>query len=504
MHFVRLLFVGVALTNILLVLFAAVTLREARIQYEERAAIITRNLANLAEKELAGIIKSADLAILAVSDEYARQRRSGSVDESTMAAFVARAHSRHGFLESLRMTDAKGSVIYGDDDGDSRKLPVSVMDRDYFIRVRENPKGELFISKPVVSRISGKAVMTLSRRIDRPDNGFDGIIYAAISVATLTRTLSEIAVGAHGSIALRDADLGIIARYPQAGESSEILGNNVISRELRELVLSGEQAGTIHAVAPFDSIERVASYRRVSGFPLHIVVGISIDDYLAVWRKSAVRAWVGIGLFLLLSLALSALVYRYWKRQTLTAMDLERQARTDALTNLINRRYFLELAESELARSQRYGNPLSMLMLDIDFFKQVNDTYGHKTGDMVLQNLAEICRNSMREVDIIGRLGGEEFAVLLPQTDRNRALEAADRLRLSIADAVLTSASGSPLKLTVSIGVTTLTGENSSVDLLLSQADQALYRAKEAGRNSVAVAAPLSLPGRPVTSGRAN
>ncbi|QPK65194.1 diguanylate cyclase [Methylomonas sp. LL1] len=168
--------------------------------------------------------------------------------------------------------------------------------------------------------------------------------------------------------------------------------------------------------------------------------------------------------------------------------ELERQAHTDFLTELANRRYFIELAEAELARALRYRKPFSLLMFDIDHFKAVNDNHGHKTGDRVLQRFAAILRRTLREVDIIGRLGGEEFAVILPETDVGEAREAAERLRLAAADTIMQSEAGALLRVTVSIGVAPLTGEPTDIETLLKQADDALYLAKNSGRNQVRMA----------------
>lgn len=165
--------------------------------------------------------------------------------------------------------------------------------------------------------------------------------------------------------------------------------------------------------------------------------------------------------------------------------ELERRAYTDYLTGLANRRHCLEQAENELARTLRYGKELSILMLDVDRFKQVNDTYGHKVGDIVLQELSAVCCGTLRNVDVVGRIGGEEFAVLLPETGLEPAMEAAERLRAAIAAAPVTPGGGLPLHFTVSLGVTTVTERDATVDELLNQADQALYRAKSEGRNRV-------------------
>lgn len=167
-------------------------------------------------------------------------------------------------------------------------------------------------------------------------------------------------------------------------------------------------------------------------------------------------------------------------------MELIRQARTDPLTGISNRRYFMEQAELELASAHRYQNPLTLLMLDVDLFKSINDTHGHKAGDAALQKLAKVCRETLREIDIVGRLGGEEFAILLPQTEPEQALEAAERLRLALANARI-HLDGEEIGFTVSIGLATLDAKHDTIDNLIHCADQALYVAKRSGRNRICV-----------------
>lgn len=168
-------------------------------------------------------------------------------------------------------------------------------------------------------------------------------------------------------------------------------------------------------------------------------------------------------------------------------LELTSQAHLDYLTGLSNRRHFMEQGEVELSRAIRYDTPLSLLMLDIDFFKNVNDTYGHQVGDIVLQTLSKVCQGTMRQVDIGGRLGGEEFAVILPETEAKEAIEVAERLREAIAKTEVMIPIGLPIHFTVSIGVTTLNDKDVNIDVLLNQADKALYKAKETGRNKACV-----------------
>lgn len=168
-------------------------------------------------------------------------------------------------------------------------------------------------------------------------------------------------------------------------------------------------------------------------------------------------------------------------------IDLEKQAYTDYLTGLNNRRSFIERTEIELYRKERYGREFSLIMFDIDYFKYINDKYGHNTGDLVLKEIANICRSVLREVDIVGRIGGEEFAILLPETDIVQATLVAERLRVSISNGKVFPTLNEEVKFAASFGVTFTKDANKSINELLNQADNALYKAKNSGRNRVVV-----------------
>jgi diguanylate cyclase (GGDEF)-like protein/PAS domain S-box-containing protein len=168
----------------------------------------------------------------------------------------------------------------------------------------------------------------------------------------------------------------------------------------------------------------------------------------------------------------------------LAAEKLRELAIMDSLTGLFNRRHFIELSEREFNRSSRYGKDLSMMMMDIDHFKAVNDTHGHHVGDEVLSALAEIFRSGLRSTDVVGRLGGEEFGVLLPETGLPEALPLAERVRRTVADKPIPTSAGN-LAVTISIGVATVTTEAYRLESLMQRADEALYKAKDNGRNRV-------------------
>jgi len=166
---------------------------------------------------------------------------------------------------------------------------------------------------------------------------------------------------------------------------------------------------------------------------------------------------------------------------------VEAQARTDDLTRVCNRRYFVELADRELARARRHRRPFTLLMIDIDHFKAINDTWGHRTGDMALRQVARVIGETLRAADLFGRLGGEEFAAVLVETEEAEAIEVAHRICATVAAARIAAPNGTPIPVTVSIGLTQLRGRDIAFDNALNEADQAMYAAKQTGRNRVMV-----------------
>ncbi len=166
--------------------------------------------------------------------------------------------------------------------------------------------------------------------------------------------------------------------------------------------------------------------------------------------------------------------------------EVRRQATTDELTSLVNRRRFIEELATELDRARMFDSPLSVLLIDLDDFKRINDDYGHQGGDRALRCFGELMRDEVRDFDIAARLGGEEFAVLLPQTKAEAAAVVAARMRDALADSSIAVAEGVEVRLTASFGIAEST-PGQSTDELLRHADNALYAAKRAGKNRYVV-----------------
>lgn len=171
------------------------------------------------------------------------------------------------------------------------------------------------------------------------------------------------------------------------------------------------------------------------------------------------------------------------------AGKLTELASTDSLTGAATRRRLTEMAEHERRRCHRDGKPLSLIVTDIDNFKAINDRHGHAAGDAALQAFVDRLRGELRESDVVGRMGGEEFAIVLPDSDLAHSAQVAERLR-NVAAATPVLWHGTPIELTASFGVAQLNGPADSLDAVLSRADKGLYEAKRAGRNRVVAAAP--------------
>lgn len=191
--------------------------------------------------------------------------------------------------------------------------------------------------------------------------------------------------------------------------------------------------------------------------------------------------WPAAGLAVL---AQAAFAVEYLKRYRLEE-QLKHLSDTDALSNVGNRRYFMRRLRQETTRAQRLKQPLSLLVLDIDHFKRVNDTFGHLSGDEVIRQLAALCRNGVRGIDVVARIGGEEFAILLIATPQERALRIAERIRASVASAEVQGTAEVALRFAVSIGVAQMRSDDSDELVFFGRADAALYAAKEGGRNRV-------------------
>lgn len=343
----------------------------------------------------------------------------------------------------------------------------------------------------------------------------------------LLRQMEAVARTMHGSqgaqrhpVTLRVAELAAIAEQVLATQRSE-----AAMRGDRDVAVTArEQVQDLHDRAPcgYHSLDREGRVLRMNqtelqwlGLPLAKVQGRSYTDFLTPASRlifqdrfpqfmqdghikdleMELHTAAGAAMPILLSataihdasgqfIASRSTVFDHTEKKRVQA-QLERMARRDALTELSNRRDFYDKAEYEIARSLRSGQPFCVLMLDVDFFKKVNDEYGHAGGDDVLRQLARLLAAQLRTVDVPARLGGEEFAVLMPGTPLPEAAHAADRIRAALQAAPVALRDGRATQVTVSVGVAQWHADDADIDATLKRADTALYRAKATGRNRV-------------------
>jgi two-component system, cell cycle sensor histidine kinase and response regulator CckA len=303
----------VLLVDFFVIALGAVFLRQSRIQYMERAAVQAQNLSQTLVYSIAGIIDTTDVALLSVADEAERALLLGGSETRSMNAIIARQHGRLPALDSIRITNAKGEVLYGV--GVVAGMAISAADRDYFLQLRDNPQAGLVISKPVVGRISGKWVVIVARRINKPDGSFGGVVYGPIALERIRSMLNSVDVGPNGRISLRDRDKGIIVRFPAAKGGVNDIGRKPKSPEMLRRFGAGETSGTFYTSTSSDNTERLVSYRKIAAYPLYLSVALSPGDYLAPWWRDLTRISVLVGLFVMVTLLLSRLVFQRWRRE---------------------------------------------------------------------------------------------------------------------------------------------------------------------------------------------
>lgn len=261
---------------------------------------------------------------------------------------------------------------------------------------------------------------------------------------------------------------------------------------IAHLVKDGHHFGTLSITASVFLISiaslRVSTFIWIASGPFLLYAVLAANGAPSI---EYINALVSYALNLVLALVLMLMLRFFRQRAFLLEVQLTHVAQHDSLTGLFNRGYITELAVREIARARRHERPLAIAMLDIDHFKRINDTFGHDTGDIALRAFAGACRAQLREIDHLGRIGGEEFVCLLPETAASEALACVERVRAGIEALALDTPKGQ-LRFTVSVGVAVLRPEHVNWESLLGDADAALYEAKCTGRNRVVMARPRS------------
>lgn len=372
-------------------------------------------------------------------------------------------------------------------------------DRAYFKYHLTHNNNAIYIGEVIRSRSTGDLVIPISRRLNHADGSFAGVVMATLYVDYFRQFYNNFALNNDASLSLVLTDGTILYRRPY---NEDTIGRNISHSVLFREVLPHSPFGNVTMVSQFDNVERVYGYSRVERYPLVITAGLSKRDVLADWRSDASLFVLGGGVLLSILLALGLVLIRQINhsvqtevelmrtRDQLTQMNhtLEELALLDSLTGLANRRQFDIALKNEMTRAARNDRSVALLMLDIDYFKQFNDIYGHVAGDQCLQQLGRLLQSmASRPGDLMARYGGEELAIILPDTDLQGAVAFAERVLENIRQ-LKVAHSGSPLGIiTASIGASAKVPHpyNDTPLGLVSMADSALYTAKKGGKNQV-------------------
>lgn len=309
--FIRKLMFGMLVITLIIIFLVCLSLYQSRLQYGKQAAVSTQNLVRTIESDITNLIDKSNVALLNVKYEAERQLAGGGIKEQVINAYMVRQGKNIPELLSVLMTNAKGEIVYGTN---VRHPLIIVADRDYFIQARDNPKGGVFISRPVLSRVSGKWVVLISRRVSKPDGSFYGVLWGTLPVEYFSQLFARLNVGDNGVISLRSSDMSLIARHPESKTIGVSIGEKKVSKELQGLIKSGQASGTYFTPNSADNIARMVSYGNVGKYPLYIIVGLATSEYMLQWRKE-VKIMLLVGLLLIAIILVSTwLIYRDWKR----------------------------------------------------------------------------------------------------------------------------------------------------------------------------------------------
>jgi diguanylate cyclase (GGDEF)-like protein len=386
---------------------------------------------------------------------------------------------------TVSITDSKGNIVASTG---SSKLP-NVANQDYFQSQLQT--NAFSIGRPQAGPDSGAAQLHFSRRLPNAADGrFSGIVMLSVDAAYFVSSYDSSVMGEHGLLCILDSDGFILVR--RSGETVST-GGRV---DYTALTVGSEHQASVMkpSVDALDGVLRYHDVHELYGFPLLVMVGLSLDEQLAAARSDMRNyLWRAAAASLLMILIAAVLGYMGWQlivnRRQIVEVQLAQaehnqyMAYHDTLTALPNRSMFSKLLGQGIQVAHRYNRQLALLFLDLDRFKHINDTLGHEAGDQLLQEVAIRLKACLRDSDTVARLGGDEFVVLLPELDEDKYVATvARKILTAVARPFLLS--GQEFRITASIGISIYPHDGLDEQVLTKNADTAMYHAKEEGKNN--------------------
>lgn len=440
-----------------------------------RREIETVNLALAHQTEQ--LFQAVELALNGTRTELQRLSASERSDSALIHRLLAAHVAAVPAVTNMGFIDAEGWLVAHS----WVSIPPSARfdDRAYFQTLRDQPVDRLVIEEPTLGRISNKQLTFVVRRVTDIRGSFRGVVVASVETQWLVGMLRSLVTFEGGAAAIFRSDARLLAHYPHLASA---YGRSYSHLEVFRELAAKSPAGTFRVVGTIDGKQRFVSYRALERYPL--LVSVSVDEavLLSRWRTSAFRIGGGALIAMLLVISLFIVIQRQLRQLETQARVLRRQAHTDSLTGLPNRSLFEDRLERALAAAARKERQLAVLFIDLDKFKEVNDTFGHATGDALLQQTATRLSGCLREMDTVSRLGGDEFTVLLPELADTAD---ADAVAQKIVDAIGQpfAIGGKTIAVTCSVGIALYPDGAEEASTLVRHADFAMYTAKQAGHN---------------------
>ncbi|MEO9053640.1 MAG: EAL domain-containing protein [Steroidobacteraceae bacterium] len=451
-------------------------LRVRRADAEHVAAVSSRELLGTYEAQVVRSLGDIDQTLDLVKFWPGRSRH-------TLADLKDKGLLLPDLLFTVSVTDAKGAIIES-----TRPTAVtSVAEEDAYRKQRDN---EAFFVGQLPQGPTGDAKLQFSRRLSTANGVFDGVVIVAVDADFFVSGYEPAKLGVHGVLGLLGTD-GVF-RVRRSGDS--VVSGGAIDYAAAIAGADAEEPDTAVTISSWDGLRRWTSARELYGFPVAVLVGLSVDEQMAGARaqKRTTLSWAVFGSFLVVILA-GLLGRMSWQlvqgrvREGETklkhAQRVEYLAYHDGLTGLPNRSMFSKALSQSISEAQRYERRLAVAFLDLDRFKQINDTLGHEAGDQLLKEVAARLKGCTRESDIVARLGGDEFVVLLPELgDEKYAAIVAQKILMAVARPY--SLMGQEFRVTASIGISIYPQDGLDEQTLTKNADIAMYQAKAEGKNN--------------------
>ena len=457
------------LFNIIAACFFAVYLYVSYLQEKSLVIERTKLTSLLISEWIKGAFNTSDYVLRDIVERVPvselKYPAQNSLEHARISAFINKKSKILPYISGVGLNDNKCIITHG-----SSIIGFDASEREWCYIPMKNSNMDTYVSNMFMSNINEMMVVQ-SRKF--PDN--KGLAGLGVNLDFFSQWIKKVSVGKNGVVAISDAHLNLVARKP---ELPDMLGKKVSSPVFNRLISSEEPYQSYSGSSPLDSEDRLYSIRKIDNLPFFVIVGEANRDWLGSWHKQIV---ISI-LITFLLWGMAWVILQHYLRIVSQKKELEEISVTDQLTNLYNRHKLNEVLESEINRSERVNYIFGLIILDIDNFKDVNDIHGHNVGDSVLIELSLLLKKSLRVSDTLGRWGGEEFVIIVPQGDNGRERALAEKLRVAVEKHTFTTVA----KMTASFGVATYR-KGESINSLIKRADDGLYQAKKNGRNQVGV-----------------